>query len=340
MNLDQSLEPSPSESRRVRRLWTAAEDEQLRLLVSYWGDQCGKNGHWDKISAQFEHRSAKDCRKRWFHSLDPKLRRGRWTEAEDKILIDAYARLGPSWQRIAQLIPGRTDDQCSKRYNDVLDPKAQDRLRDWEPAEDAKLLALIDKYGTRWRDICRHMEGRTPLVCRNRWRKLQKQQERPESPEGRTGPAPPAMNLPSQPQLPVPAPVPPQLPNHTRMVDSSLGLNDSINVPLMDRPTTYTLTLDSSGGYDRAQPPETVHYPIAESELTKVLDFASKTGQKIVIHQHIYPTQPAITPAPETPRPQQIDSLGSPPPPPPEDVFLNGAFGSFSNMDYLAFNPS
>lgn len=41
-----------------------------------------------------------DCRKRWFHSLDPSLRKGRWTKDEDRIILDAYQQLGPSWKQI------------------------------------------------------------------------------------------------------------------------------------------------------------------------------------------------------------------------------------------------
>ncbi|KAF5094610.1 hypothetical protein D0Z00_003462 [Geotrichum galactomycetum] len=123
---------------RSRRVWTREEDEKLRRLVAHWGDQRGKNSHWDQISAQFEGRTNKDCRKRWFHSLDPTLKRGRWTEDEDRILLEAYGKMGSVWNKIAQLIPGRTDDQCSKRYNDVLDPSVRDRLHISE-----KLIALI-----------------------------------------------------------------------------------------------------------------------------------------------------------------------------------------------------
>lgn len=157
---------------KKRRLWTKQEDEKLRLLVSYWGDQSGRQSNWDKIAAQFVNRNAKNCRKRWFHSLDPKLRRGKWNQNEDKVLLEAYEQLGPAWQRIAQLIPGRTDDQCSKRYTDVLDPAVHDRLRPWSKEEDEKLLYLYKKYGPKWQSIASEIKGRTGLVCRNRWRKL------------------------------------------------------------------------------------------------------------------------------------------------------------------------
>lgn len=157
---------------RSRRVWTREEDEKLRRLVAHWGDQRGKNSHWDQISAQFEGRTNKDCRKRWFHSLDPTLKRGRWTEDEDRILLEAYGKMGSVWNKIAQLIPGRTDDQCSKRYNDVLDPSVRDRLREWTEEEDETLLQMVETYGTQWRTISTHMKGRTGLTCRNRWRKI------------------------------------------------------------------------------------------------------------------------------------------------------------------------
>lgn len=157
---------------RARRTWTPEEDGKLRMLVAEWGDQRGKNSHWDKISESMDGRTSKDCRKRWFHSLDPTLKRGRWTPDEDRILIEAHESYGPAWNRIAQLIPGRTDDQCSKRYNDVLDPNVQNRLREWTQEEDAQLMRMFKEHGTQWKIIASKMNGRTGLTCRNRWRKL------------------------------------------------------------------------------------------------------------------------------------------------------------------------
>jgi Myb-like DNA-binding protein BAS1 len=134
-----------------------------------------------------------DCRKRWFHSLDPSLRKGRWTEDEDRVLLSAYARLGPSWHEIAALIPGRKDDQCSKRYNDILDPLAQRRLTSWTPEEDRILREGVHTLGHRWSAISALLPGRPPLTCRNRWRNLSKQQTSPGASDHNTDP-PETMN--------------------------------------------------------------------------------------------------------------------------------------------------
>ncbi|GMM34200.1 Bas1 protein [Saccharomycopsis crataegensis] len=128
---------------------------------------------WDIISTQLPDRKLKDCRKRWSNSLDPNLRKGRWTKAEDELLIAAHKEHGPSWQKVALSIPGRTDDQCAKRYIEVLDPSmTQDRLRVWSVEEDLALTALVKKFGTRWRTVSLGMKSRPSLTCRNRWRKV------------------------------------------------------------------------------------------------------------------------------------------------------------------------
>ncbi|GKZ27382.1 hypothetical protein AbraIFM66951_010510 [Aspergillus brasiliensis] len=79
-----------------RRLWSAEEDAKLIALVEQYGDKPGRESKWTEISKNLPGRTNKNCRKRWFYSLDPKLRKGRWTKEEDVILLDAYQRLGPA----------------------------------------------------------------------------------------------------------------------------------------------------------------------------------------------------------------------------------------------------
>lgn len=67
-------------------------------------------------------RPPQDCRKRYFHSLAPDLKKGRWSKEEDALLLKGLDELGPIWYKIAQMIPGRKDDQCAKRWKEVLDP--------------------------------------------------------------------------------------------------------------------------------------------------------------------------------------------------------------------------
>ncbi|CAH0051289.1 unnamed protein product [Clonostachys solani] len=166
----------PTDTPKTRRPWTDMEDQALRHLVSQLGSARGRQGRWTDIARGLPDRTAKECRKRWFHSLDPSVRKGPWTQQEDRILLEAFARLGPAWSDICLLIPGRKDDQCSKRYNDILAPSAKDRLRGWSEEEDQVLNDSVQSLGHRWSAISSLFPGRPPLTCRNRWRHLSAKQ--------------------------------------------------------------------------------------------------------------------------------------------------------------------
>ncbi|CAG8628358.1 5104_t:CDS:2, partial [Paraglomus occultum] len=165
--LPQASSDSPSKTTRSR--WTPEEDNMLRLTVTIFGDrpEC-----WAKIAGYIPDRSNKDCRKRWFHSLDPTLRKGPWTTEEDEILRKNVERYPNCWSKIAKSIPGRTDDQCAKRWRESLDPRI-DR-REWSPEEDKLLIEKYELHGGQWQEISRFFPGRPGLHCRNRWRKLQR----------------------------------------------------------------------------------------------------------------------------------------------------------------------
>lgn len=69
---------------------------------------------WSDIGKRIPNeRTGKQCRERWFNHLDPSLKRGPWTEDEDDALIEAQARLGNSWTKIATEIEGRRYVVCA-----------------------------------------------------------------------------------------------------------------------------------------------------------------------------------------------------------------------------------
>ncbi|KAF8937703.1 hypothetical protein BGZ58_002298 [Dissophora ornata] len=155
--------------RGERIVWTPEEDEYLRRAVQVYGDKTEK---WAKIAACVPGRTNKNCRKRWFHSLDPSLRKGGWTEEEDHLLRTGVQKFRGQWSKIAERIQGRTDDQCAKRWRESLDPDI-DRAA-WTPEDDMLLLQKFEEYGTQWQRIALSFPGRPGLHCRNRWRKIQR----------------------------------------------------------------------------------------------------------------------------------------------------------------------
>ncbi|KAF8972883.1 hypothetical protein BGZ46_009981 [Entomortierella lignicola] len=156
--------------RGERIVWTPEEDEFLRKAVQKYGDKTEK---WAKIAACVPGRTNKNCRKRWFHSLDPSLKKGGWTEEEDRLLRNGVENFRGQWSKIAERIQGRTDDQCAKRWRESLDPDI-DRAA-WTPEDDNLLLQKFEEYGTQWQKIAAlSFPGRPGLHCRNRWRKIQR----------------------------------------------------------------------------------------------------------------------------------------------------------------------
>lgn len=155
--------------RGERIVWTPEEDNFLRTAVQIYGDKTEK---WAKIAACVPGRTNKNCRKRWFHSLDPSLKKGAWTDEEDHLLRTGVQLFVGQWSKIAERIPGRTDDQCAKRWRESLDPHI-DRAA-WTPEDDEILLQRFQEFGSQWQKIALAFPGRPGLHCRNRWRKLQR----------------------------------------------------------------------------------------------------------------------------------------------------------------------
>lgn len=104
--------------------------------------------------------------------LNDKKRRasmGKWTEAEDETLRSAVeANNSKNWKKIALCLPGRTDVQCLHRWQKVLKPGLV--KGPWTPEEDAKVVALVAKYGQKkWSTIAGELKGRLGKQCRERW---------------------------------------------------------------------------------------------------------------------------------------------------------------------------
>jgi hypothetical protein len=102
---------------------------------------------------------------RWLHSLSPSIKKTAWTVEEDQKLLELYAIYHTKWAVIARHIPGRTDDACSKRYREALDPTL--RKDEWTAEEDIRLCELHDQLGGRWGQIGQGLQ-RSGLGCRNR----------------------------------------------------------------------------------------------------------------------------------------------------------------------------
>ncbi|KAI3866396.1 hypothetical protein MKX03_012579 [Papaver bracteatum] len=99
--------------------WTPEEDI---ILVSYI--QGHGSGNWGSIPANTGlQRCSKSCRLRWTNYLRPGIRRGNFTELEEKMIISLQSFLGNKWATIASNLPERTDNDIKNYWNTHLKKK-------------------------------------------------------------------------------------------------------------------------------------------------------------------------------------------------------------------------
>lgn len=89
-----------------------------------------------------------------------------WTLYEDEALSCLHAAHGNSWDVIAQLISGRSELECRRRWLDVLDPSLS--AGSWTNDEDAELVRSYGEYGKLWSLIAEGIPGHDEFECRNR----------------------------------------------------------------------------------------------------------------------------------------------------------------------------
>ncbi|ERN03288.1 hypothetical protein AMTRI_Chr02g262480 [Amborella trichopoda] len=104
--------PHIDEDSELRRgPWTVEED---MILVNYIANH--GEGRWNSLArCAGLKRTGKSCRLRWLNYLRPDVRRGNITPEEQLMILELHSRWGNRWSKIAQHLPGRTDNEI-KNY--------------------------------------------------------------------------------------------------------------------------------------------------------------------------------------------------------------------------------
>jgi hypothetical protein len=114
--------------------------------------------------------SNRATRRIWTFEEDAELTRT-VTNTPKKIYGKQYKT---DWRDISELIPGRSRNQCWRRWHDVLDPsisRPSGRKGKWTAIEDSKLKDAVQTHGDKdWVAIFLLVPGRTKSQCNHRWK--------------------------------------------------------------------------------------------------------------------------------------------------------------------------
>ncbi|GAD98333.1 hypothetical protein PVAR5_7025 [Paecilomyces variotii No. 5] len=156
-----------------RRKWSQKEDDILKIAV---GEDVERID-WLSVAQFLPGRNNKECRKRWYQKFDSNTNHGSWSEAEDERLRAAINQHGTKWTLVARDVATRNSEQCSKRWNDVLNPDLN--RSPWTADEDQLLLSSVDAIGRNWKLISElHFPDRAALSLKNRHALLLRRQAR------------------------------------------------------------------------------------------------------------------------------------------------------------------
>ncbi|XP_039008425.1 transcription factor MYB108-like [Hibiscus syriacus] len=101
--------------------WTEEEDSMLKAYVNIHGE-----GRWNSVARLSGlRRTGKSCRLRWLNYMRPEIKRGNISLEEQLLILELHSRYGNRWSKIAQHLPGRTDNEIKNYWRTRVQKQAK-----------------------------------------------------------------------------------------------------------------------------------------------------------------------------------------------------------------------
>ncbi len=113
----------------VKGPWSVEQDRKLLEWINSEGSK-----HWNQCADYVGGRTGKQCRERWFNTLNPQIKKGEWNPEEDFIIFESYRTYGSQWTKIVKkLNNGRTENSIKNRFYSTLRRiSAKKKNESWE----------------------------------------------------------------------------------------------------------------------------------------------------------------------------------------------------------------
>ncbi|TKY60934.1 Transcription factor MYB21 [Spatholobus suberectus] len=137
MSTSKSVSSSTEDDNELRRgPWTLEEDNLLAQYISNHGE-----GRWNLLAKRSGlKRTGKSCRLRWLNYLKPDVKRGNLTPQEQLLILELHSKWGNRWSKIAQHLPGRTDNEIKNYWRTRIQKQARHLKIDTDSSEFQELV--------------------------------------------------------------------------------------------------------------------------------------------------------------------------------------------------------
>ncbi|CAN4088834.1 unnamed protein product [Withania somnifera] len=119
--------------------WTIEEDNLLVHYITNHGE-----GRWNMLAKHAGlKRTGKSCRLRWLNYLKPDVKRGNLTPQEQLLILELHSKLGNRWSKIAQYLPGRTDNEIKNYWRTRVQKQARNLKIDSNSAAFQEMIRCL-----------------------------------------------------------------------------------------------------------------------------------------------------------------------------------------------------
>ncbi|KAJ8553444.1 hypothetical protein K7X08_024122 [Anisodus acutangulus] len=139
VSVSSSSSSSDDDIKLRRGPWTIEEDNLLVHYITNHGE-----GRWNMLAKHAGlKRTGKSCRLRWLNYLKPDVKRGNLTPQEQLLILEFHSKLGNRWSKIAQYLPGRTDNEIKNYWRTRVQKQARNLKIDSNSAAFQEMIRCL-----------------------------------------------------------------------------------------------------------------------------------------------------------------------------------------------------